>query len=123
VLAPKEQPRGAVAACPSAPAQTRIDFHIEFAPPQVEAPFRARKDGIMLPSHEIRRIALEALTSERTAKRAYQRPGSIRESTRVRLTKAAERLRLPPPPVPSLEDESGAAAPTSPHGGPGDDDV
>lgn len=52
----------------------------------------------MLTNYELRRLALEALMSERTVRRAYDAPESIRESTRLRLSRAAKRLRLSPPP-------------------------
>ena len=55
----------------------------------------------MLTTHERRKLALEALTSERTVQRAYTAPASVRESTLLRLTRAARKLRLPEPPASS----------------------
>lgn len=53
----------------------------------------------MLTIYERRKLALEALTSERTVRRAYSAPDSIRESTRLRLTRAAKKLGFPQPPA------------------------
>lgn len=51
-----------------------------------------------LTSHQRRALALEAVASERTVRRAYLQPSNIREATRIRLAAAAERLGLPTPP-------------------------
>jgi hypothetical protein len=63
----------------------------------------------MLTNHQLRRVALEALTSERTARKTYANPRAVRECTRLRLALAASRLGLPPP-DPQLR-ESAADAP------------
>jgi hypothetical protein len=44
-----------------------------------------------------KRLALEALMSERTVQKAYVSTAGIRESTRLRLVRAAERLGVEPP--------------------------
>ena len=49
--------------------------------------------------YDLRRLALEALMSERTVRRAYVQPEGVRESTRLRLARAAKRLGLPLPPA------------------------
>jgi DNA-binding LacI/PurR family transcriptional regulator len=46
---------------------------------------------------ERKRLALEAFMSERTVQKAYVSPARIRESTRLRLVRAAERLGIEPP--------------------------
>lgn len=53
-----------------------------------------------LSPHERRRLALDALTAERSVVRAYREPHRIRESTRLRIREAAARLGLPAPPEP-----------------------
>jgi hypothetical protein len=91
----------AIALCRDArAAELPPDFAPKFAAPGNEAPVQPRKDGKMIPSHQIRRVAIEALTTERTARRAYREPGSVRECTRLRLARAAEALQLPAPPAP-----------------------
>jgi len=44
-----------------------------------------------------KRLALEALMSERTVQKAYVSPMGVRESTRLRLARAAQRLGIDPP--------------------------
>jgi hypothetical protein len=46
---------------------------------------------------ERKRLALEALMSERTVQKAYLFPMRVRESTRLRLVRAAVRLGIEPP--------------------------
>lgn len=48
--------------------------------------------------YQRRRIAVEAHANDRTVKKAYCDPSSVRESTRLRLAKAARDLGLPLPP-------------------------
>lgn len=57
----------------------------------------------MLTTIDRRKLALEALATERTVARAYARPESVRESTRLRLRRAAKALGLPPPPTLGVE--------------------
>ena len=59
-----------------------------------------------LTPNQRRRLALDALTADRSVLRAYREPGRVRESTRLRIRQAALRLDLPPPPDPiaSLRD-------------------
>lgn len=52
----------------------------------------------MIATHQLRKFALEALTTERTARRAYAKPNEVRDSTLVRLTRSATYLGLPPAP-------------------------
>jgi hypothetical protein len=51
-----------------------------------------------LSSNERRRLALEALTAERSVLRTYREPHRVRESTWLRVREAAARLGLPVPP-------------------------
>jgi hypothetical protein len=53
-----------------------------------------------LTSYERRRLALECYASERTVKRAYAAPDTIREATRLRISRAALALGYPEPPSP-----------------------
>lgn len=53
-----------------------------------------------LTSYERRRLALECYASERTVKRAYSAPDTVREATRLRISRAALALGLPEPPRP-----------------------
>lgn len=59
----------------------------------------------MLTTIDRRRLALEALTTDRTVARAYARPASVREATLVRLRRAAKKLKLPLPPLWAAEPE------------------
>jgi DNA-binding LacI/PurR family transcriptional regulator len=49
-------------------------------------------------THDLTRIAAEAITSVRTAQRVYEGLGS--DYSRRRVTEAAQRLGLEPPPPP-----------------------
>lgn len=51
-----------------------------------------------LSPNERRRLALDALTAERSVLRAYREPHRVRESTWLRIRDAAARLDLPVPP-------------------------
>ena len=65
--------------------------------------------GTFIPSpHDRRRLAMEAMTTERTIRRAYLRPGSLREATLLRLRAAAERLGLPLPQQADAAKQEGA---------------
>ena len=55
----------------------------------------------MLTPIDRRKLGLEALMADRTVKRAYAEPDSIRESTWLRLRRAALKLGLVPPPAPA----------------------
>lgn len=57
-----------------------------------------RSPEAVLSPHDRRKLALEALTTEKTIRRAYAHPGSVREATLLRLRDAARRLGLPVPP-------------------------
>ncbi len=48
-----------------------------------------------------RELAATAAIDERTIERAWREPSRIRESTRVRLTRAALALGIEPPPAPA----------------------
>lgn len=76
----------------------------------------------MISTHQLRRVALEALTTERTAKRAYFRPHSVRDCTLIRLSRAATQLGLPlPPGKPKGNASIGSARPSQGQGGQQDD--
>jgi hypothetical protein len=48
-------------------------------------------------AHDLRRLAVAAVCSDRTARRWYQGPDTVRENSRVRLERAAAELGLPLP--------------------------
>jgi hypothetical protein len=56
-----------------------------------------------LSPNERRRLALDALTAERSVLRAYREPHRVRESTWLRVHDAAARLGLPVPPQRAAE--------------------
>jgi hypothetical protein len=49
----------------------------------------------MVAGHDLRRLAVSAVCSDRSARRWYQDPDRVRETTRIRLEKAARELSLP----------------------------
>lgn len=49
-------------------------------------------------AQQVRELAAAVATDERTIRRAYVAPLRIRETTRVRVTRAAQRLGIDPPP-------------------------
>lgn len=57
---------------------------------------------IPLSVYQIRRLAVEAFANDRTVRKAYRDPSSVRESTRLRLAKAAQDLGFPTPSLPTL---------------------
>lgn len=54
----------------------------------------------MMRTYDLRRLALEAICSERTARRWRENPEDVSENSRIRLERAAQRLGLPLPQSP-----------------------
>lgn len=52
-----------------------------------------------LSPQQVRELAAAVATDERTIRRAYREPHRIRETTRIRVTRAASRLGIEPPPA------------------------
>jgi len=54
-------------------------------------------------SYEARRLALEAVVSDKTLRRAYRCPQRVREATLIRIARAAAPTPIPGVPSPSTD--------------------
>ena len=64
-------------------------------------------------AHDLLRLAVTAVCSEKTARRWWSNPDGVQETSRIRLERAASELGLPLPPSPASSSQLPSSLPTS----------